>query len=85
MKARTIQMERKMDRVSQPSPKATSMPCKNFKLKANTTKPSTIFTEFIQPPALGSLFNHDGKMAKRLNGDENPREKANEHGFYCCP
>ena len=77
MKASTIQIERKMERVSQPSPSATSIPCRNFKLKARTTKPSTIFTEFIQPPDFGNLLSHDGKIAKSVNGNEKPSEKAN--------
>ena len=44
-------------------------------LKASTINPRTIFTEFIHPPDFGSLFSHEGNMANRVNGMENPSEK----------
>ena len=48
---------------------------RNFKAKANSKKPSTTFTEFIQLPERGSEFNQLGKAANKVNGIAKALEK----------
>src|SRR5690606_31427097 len=50
---------------------------RNLKAKASSKNPKTTFTEFSQPPDLGRLFSHSGKIAKSANGIAKAREKAN--------
>ena len=50
---------------------------KNLNANANSRKPSTTFTVFIQPPDLGRLLSHSGNMAKSVNGMAKAIENAN--------
>ena len=48
---------------------------KNLRARANSNKPRVTFTEVIQPPALGRVFNQPGKAANKAKG----RAKATEN------
>ena len=50
---------------------------KNLNAKANSRKPRTTFTEFNQPPDLGSEFNQPGKAANNAKGKAMANEKPN--------
>ena len=49
----------------------------NFSANANSTKASTTFSVFIQPPDFGIFFKMPGKKAKRVKGMAIPSEKPN--------
>ena len=58
-------------------PYAKSATERNFKEKANSTKPKTILMVSIHVPDLGADFNQDGNKAKRVNGNANAMAKPN--------
>ena len=55
--------------------KTKSALLKNLKAKANSKKPKTTFTEFSQPPDLGSEFIQPGNAANKANGNAIANEK----------
>ena len=50
---------------------------KNLNANANSKKPNTTFTVFIQPPDLGSDCNHPGKAANSAKGKAMANENPN--------
>src|SRR5215203_1730994 len=48
---------------------------KNLIAIANSMKPNTAFSSFIQPPDLGIDCNQCGNRANRINGNPNPNPK----------
>src|SRR5690606_4624810 len=50
---------------------------RNLNAKASSKNPKTTLTELSQPPDLGRLLSHSGKMAKRAKGMAKAKEKAN--------
>ena len=64
-------------RLSRPACHTKSAFERNLNAKAISTRPSTTFTEFNQPPDLGKVLSHDGKMANSMNGNDSANEKPN--------
>ncbi|GAH75910.1 unnamed protein product, partial [marine sediment metagenome] len=49
----------------------------DFQISRFRINSSTTLTELSQPPDLGKLFIHDGKIAKRVKGKANAKENPN--------
>src|SRR4051812_40792664 len=73
----TIQITRKISRVTMCACTTRSALDKNFMASASSKKPSTTFTELSQPPDFGRELSQPGKAANNPNGSARASEKPN--------
>src|ERR1700744_1772787 len=70
-----IHRPKKISRLRIPQCSTRSALEKNFRARASSTKPRTIFTDVSQPPDLGNRFSQPGKRAKTAKGSASARPK----------